>query len=289
VQDESMFPLICASFKAALEDARSAGADPEEVEWLKREGMELMIARKQGFQKKGVNADKERLRVSRPVSPSSVRFSGMPGSLLRSEIYIDSTRAETPLCKLGTLHETDKSPYALNSVCSQNRKGYTSVYNLLFASFRAKHVRVAELGIANASSARMWSDFFVNAEQISVFDNQEGWIKKCSELDLPRIKCAYADVATTDGVDEALFGAGSEFDIIIDDSSHFLEHQNNIINASRKHLRKGGMLVIEDIPRKANKDDFAIGPEWESALFIVAHHDNRKTEGDNDVLLVLTT
>jgi len=49
-------------------------------------------------------------------------------------IYIDSTFCKTELCEIGSEMNTDKAPFALNSVCCQHRKGYTAVYSMLFQS-----------------------------------------------------------------------------------------------------------------------------------------------------------
>ena len=77
------------------------------------------------------------------------------------------------------------------------------------------------------------------------------------------------------------------FDIIIDDSTHNIEHQNNIINTVSKYLKPGGMLIIEDIYRRQHINSYVINTDiWEFHTFIICHHENRNCF-DNDKLLYL--
>ena len=77
------------------------------------------------------------------------------------------------------------------------------------------------------------------------------------------------------------------FDIIIDDSTHTIESQNNIIRTCSKYLKSGGILIIEDIDRTQNINMYDIDTNiWEFYTFIICHHDNRVCS-DNDKILYL--
>ena len=64
------------------------------------------------------------------------------------------------------------------------------------------------------------------------------------------------------------------FNIIINDSTHIIEHQNNIINTVLKYLIPGGLLIIKDIDRDQGLKSYIIDTElWDFHTFIICHHE----------------
>ena len=97
----------------------------------------------------------------------------------------------------------------------------------------------------------------------------------------------HTDVTNIEYLDLTFKDTNVMFDIIIDDSIHSVETQNNIINTVSKYLKPGGMLIIEDIFRNENITNFNIDTNiWEFHTFIICHHNNRNC-CDNDKILYL--
>ena len=200
-------------------------------------------------------------------------------------IYIDSSHHITELCKLGGVNNTDKSPLAMNSVCAKHRKGYTAVYSVLLSQFRNKEITFAEIGIEAGASLKMWRSYFSKAK-LYAFEYVDKKIENCKAFDLSDVYFNKIDVSDPSSIDNAFESTGIKYDVIIDDSTHLIDHQNNIINIAHKYLNPGGILIIEDINRPTDISVFKIGSEWGFFTFLTCHHSNRKC-WDNDKLLYL--
>jgi len=88
-------------------------------------------------------------------------------------------------------------------------------------------------------------------------------------------------------LDSTFKGTNVMFDVIIDDSTHVIQSQNNIIKTVSKYLNSGGILVIEDIGRDSHMNNYTIDTNvWSFHTFIICHHDNRECF-DNDKILYL--
>jgi SAM-dependent methyltransferase len=206
---------------------------------------------------------------------------------LGETLYIDSTHCSTELCKIGGEMNTDKSPYALNSVCSYNKKGYTAVYQMLFSQYKNKIFNFAEIGIEAGASLLTWNKFFSENCTIYGFEFDMKKIQNSKNLNLKNVHIVHTDVTNTEYLDSTFHDTNVMFDIIIDDSNHVIESQNNIIRTVSKYLKSGGILIIEDIDRKQNINVYDIDKNiWEFSTFIICHHDNRYCM-DNDKILYL--
>jgi hypothetical protein len=203
-----------------------------------------------------------------------------------NSITIDSTNSVTDLCLLGIKYPTDKSPY--NTEVSLHKHAYTSIYNLLFSNIRYKDIKLGELGILDNNSMLSWREFFPNAKLYGF----EWFDARLDKAKTDNIDCTYIkmNVKDIDSISEGLSIAG-KFDILIEDSTHEFQDQIRFINEAYKHLKPGGILIIEDIFISANENDYAngINPEYfSSATFIYANHNLKNSLGwNNDKLLVL--
>jgi len=205
---------------------------------------------------------------------------------MEKHIFIDSTQSVTPMCILGGECNTDKSPFALDSICCKHRKGYTSVYSLLFSRFTNTKINIAEIGIEAGASLLLWSKYFENAD-IHAFEIDNMKIQNCKNLNIQNVIYHNIDVSDEKNFNDAFTNSNMLFDIIIDDSSHIIEHQNVIIKHAAKYLQHGGILIVEDIQRDCDISSFAIDEnEWFFYTFITCHHNNRYCS-DNDKILYL--
>jgi hypothetical protein len=123
---------------------------------------------------------------------------------------------------------------------------YLGVYNQLFEPIRNSVKRVAEIGICNGGSIKLWHDYFPNAEihGIDIMPREQVWQELFSHQ---RIQI-HADVDAYNGNWVKDYLSDKQFDIICDDGSHLLPHMQKCIEYYIPLLTPQGMLIIEDIP-----------------------------------------
>ena len=202
-------------------------------------------------------------------------------------LYIDSTDCPTELCGIGFEMNTDKSPFAMNSICCGHRKGYTAVYSMLFSQYKNKVINFAEIGIEAGASLLTWNKYFSEKCNLYAFEFENHKIENCKKLNLKNVTFVHTDVNRTEYLDSTFKETNVLFDVIIDDSTHSIEAQNNIVNTVSKYLKSGGMLIIEDIDRTRHINMYKIDSNiWDFHTFIVCHHNNRFCS-DNDKILYL--
>ena len=207
---------------------------------------------------------------------------------LGKTLYIDSTDCSTELCSIGGQMNTDKSPYSMYSICCQHRKGYTAVYQMLFSQYKNKEINFAEIGIEGGSSIMTWHIFFSEKCNIYGFEYDKNKIEVSKNLNLKNVTILHTDVDNVSYLDSTFKETNVLFDVIIDDTTHTTEHQNNIINTVYKYLKPGGMLIIEDIDRGQNMNVYNIDENvWEFYSFIICHHNNRFCTNNDKILYLI--
>jgi len=121
-----------------------------------------------------------------------------------------------------------------------------------YLDFYQKHLpdrdfsgRLLEIGVMDGLSMKMWAEYYPNAEivGIDIKEDMASYMHN-SDWQVPES----VKLITCDGTDPKQTGPLGMFDIIIDDGSHYMSHQQ----ASFKHLyynqlNKGGVYVIEDL------------------------------------------
>jgi len=131
------------------------------------------------------------------------------------------------LTALGLINETDKA-YSHN---------FTNFYDSKLAHLRAQKINLLEIGVAFGNSLKMWRDYFYNgtiygADNLHTFEGE-------------RIITALFDQADEKQYDN-LF-PGIEFDVIVDDASHYMFDQQFCFVKMFKRLRPGGIYILEDL------------------------------------------
>ena len=173
-----------------------------------------------------------------------------PSKNLFPKLIIDTSHYKSNLCKLGAYYGTNKS--ALNT--SGHRSGYTPFYDMLFRHLKNEKINFAEIGIESNASIKMWRNYFLKAKIIG-FEFEDIKIKKAKKHNLRNTTYQKVDVTNQENIRKAFKKTKVLFDVIIDDSTHYLDHQINIIKKTHPFLKKNGILIIEDI-FKTRKEHF---------------------------------
>jgi hypothetical protein len=156
---------------------------------------------------------------------------------------------------------------------------YTDIYDILFANLKNKKINIAEIGIFQNGSIRMFREFFKNST-IDGFEIDNQLIENARRFNLPRTNYYKIDVKNAKNIEMSFKKNKKNYDIIIDDSTHEFEDQINIIYKTKKFLKAGGFLIIEDIFE--NKASYSeenyylkcknISSEFSNITFIKCNH-----------------
>jgi|WetSurSiteA1Bulk_404760.scaffolds.fasta_scaffold00801_2 hypothetical protein len=126
---------------------------------------------------------------------------------------------------------------------------YTPLYEKHFTLFKDQRVLLLEIGVGGydhpnqgGNSLKMWADWFTHEESIFIgIDINEKHLK----FDDKRIRVYQGNQIDGDFL-EAIWKQYGDFDIIVDDGSHYPMHVIETFNILFKKLKEGGIYVIED-------------------------------------------
>ena len=207
-----------------------------------------------------------------------------------NSITLDSTDCRTTLCRLCCEAGTDKCPYNLHG----HRHPHTAPYSLLFEPLKHKPIKFAEIGVFRGASVQVWRRFFSEA-RIYGYDRDEPNLQFIASMNMPNVFLDTMDAGNRDSIRQKLQEAtqdGELFDVILDDASHHPPDQCEVIRTALPFLKKGGLLIIEDIfrdrPSAPYEEAFAEVKDLVSFhTFIMCEHALRYSPGwNNDKLLV---
>lgn len=150
------------------------------------------------------------------------------------------------LTMLANQYESDKGTNFFH------RHGFSKIYHELFYDNRESIQSILEIGIFNGASLRMWRDFFPNAV-IYGFDNDSSKINLTN--DLPDTYTFLVDQGSRESLVNGIQNTGcDQFDIIIDDGSHMINHQQLTFGVLFPYVKKNGQYIIEDLHTSLNSD-----------------------------------
>lgn len=137
--------------------------------------------------------------------------------------------------------------------------GYLSFYQIFFSQFQNSNINFLEIGVYRGESARLWKKYFSKANifMLDVFDKTD----ILSKLNVHFIK---GDSANKNDIERMMDEVEEKtnkrnFDIIIDDGSHFQHDQMCGIGNLFQYLSSDGYYIIEDI---ASEEDLLNGSQW---------------------------
>lgn len=133
------------------------------------------------------------------------------------------------LNEIGLKYKSDKS---------SDYHCYLELYDMYFSSYRGENINFLEIGIYLGDSLNIFNEYFENAT-ITAID-----IHNKSHLQKKNIKIIQGDQS-----DRSLLNKFEDnfYQIILDDGSHKMEHQQVSLGVLFKKLKSGGVYIIEDL------------------------------------------
>lgn len=164
------------------------------------------------------------------------------------------------LLELADKYLTDKGTNFFDKIPGAGHM-YAPVYDLFLSHLRDTPIKLLEIGIAKGASLCMWQEYFKNGTIVGLditLDQVDksrpqgveggGWptpdtivLKQGSQIDTKIL--------------DDIFNEYTSFNIVIDDGSHFNEHQQFTFNYIWPKLRKNDIYIIEDIHCKKQNED----------------------------------
>jgi cephalosporin hydroxylase len=123
--------------------------------------------------------------------------------------------------------------------------GYTKFYNKQFNHLRDKPLKILEIGVHMGYSLKMWADYFPLATIWGIDNGSSGDL--CETYENPQIQFRKGSQDDGEFLTRVANEAG-QFDIILDDGSHYSQHIVYSMNyLFGPYLKKGGYYVVEDL------------------------------------------
>jgi hypothetical protein len=135
---------------------------------------------------------------------------------------------------------------------------YTEFYDEFFQQFKnQEEINILEVGVLDGMSLKMYNEYFNGRCNIYGLD-----IDNKSHLDTENIKTFIVDQGSAEQLDNFKQIIGdTKFDIIIDDGSHQLNHQQLTLYKFHDLLKPNGIYILEDL------HTFVWGSKVESPLY----------------------
>lgn len=211
-------------------------------------------------------------------------------------LKINYKNNSSELCKIGAIYDTDKSSQRNNVSNERHCHPYTLFYDGLFKNFKNDKLKIAEIG-KEGGSLLMWKEYFVNSE-IYGFEYNNGYINEFKKnfnnnFNNDRITLSKIDVYNKESIVKSFSELNILYDIIIEDTTHQFEDQIRVIENIYKYLKPGGILIIEDIFKSYDENNYInrltpILNNFQDYYFIELDHVNKNSTGwNNDKLFVL--
>jgi predicted O-methyltransferase YrrM len=152
---------------------------------------------------------------------------------------------------------------------------------------------MAELGILEGGSLRMWQEYFSNTE-IYGFEYADHYINHYkNNFNMDRITLSKIDVTSQQSISQTFSELDIQYDIIIEDTTHQFEDQIRVIENTYPFLKPGGVMIIEDVFKSYDEKDYLarlkpILHHFQDSYFVELDHVNRVSTGwNNDKLFIL--
>ena len=119
-------------------------------------------------------------------------------------------------------------------------KNYFPVYEKHFGLIRNKPIKILEIGVLNGGSLEMWRYYFPEATIVGIDIDPN-----CKQHEQEGINIRVGD-QTDEKFLQSLIDEFGDFDLIIDDGSHHVNHVNKTFQFLFSKLANDGIYFIED-------------------------------------------
>lgn len=130
-------------------------------------------------------------------------------------------------------------------------KYFSLFYENELSKYENEDVSILEIGIYYGDSLNIWEKFFKRSKIVAV-DIED----KISSENKKLLKNKNIKVYFNDAYDEEFVKTLGEFDILIDDGPHTKESQIKFLELYCSKIKKGGVLIIEDILEEKSATTF---------------------------------
>jgi glycosyltransferase involved in cell wall biosynthesis len=144
------------------------------------------------------------------------------------------------LTRLANHYASDKGTIAPAVGNHGPRLHFTPVYAKFFEALRQQPITMLEIGVGSGPSLRMWYEYFPRA-RIHAID-----VLPQSQHNNDRVTTYICDQSDRVALGRLLAQIGP-LDLVIDDGSHVVMHQQTSLGVVLPHLKSGGQYWIEDL------------------------------------------
>lgn len=134
-----------------------------------------------------------------------------------------------------------KEAFYESEIYCMKHSSYFDVYDDALAKYKNKNIIFVEIGVFEGGSLLMWRNFFGPKARIIGVDinpNAKEMEKKGFEV--------FIGDQTSQKFWESFFKQVGDVDVILDDGGHYFDQQIVTLEMGIKHLRDGGLILIED-------------------------------------------
>jgi hypothetical protein len=143
------------------------------------------------------------------------------------------------LTKIGLAASTDKAYF----------HNFTAIYERFLFDKRETLQTLIEVGVLEGGSMKMWDSYLPGAKLLLGLDITLSKVNPETQY-TDRVHLEVCD-ATNDGQLQTIVNkysiAPGTVELIIDDASHIVSHQNMNIHNLWKYVKRGGIYIIEDV------------------------------------------
>ena len=153
---------------------------------------------------------------------------------------------------------------------------YFPIYEKHFERFKNKPVKILEIGVLNGGSLPMWQKYFGPLSKIVAIDITPS----CKNFEIPGTIVRIGDQSDEKFLQELVDEFG-EFDIIIDDGSHHVNHVNKTFQYLYPKMSKNGIYFVEDTHAAYWKDSHGGGLDEPESIINVSKNLVDKLNADH--------
>ena len=133
---------------------------------------------------------------------------------------------------IGLRHGTDKA---------SSEHNYLSFYEMFFSDLKEEDISLLEIGVLGGASLRTWRDYFTKAKIVGADISPLVKFHESDRIEIELLDQSNVEELTRTGIKHG------PFDIIIEDGSHFWEHQVTCLRTLFPFVKDGGMYIVEDL------------------------------------------